>query len=173
MSAETEPRYRAAISELLRRATGMKTHCCPRKSAFGLRRAELLLALAILIIAPVSTPARFLDDELELYAAEQKRLIDDSNRPVSERARIALNLAGAFDRACGTAAPSTAASRLRWGQALAVLDDFSRKNPGHAETDPFTLQAAVYRWAQGQTWLRQAELDPADASATKKKILAR
>jgi hypothetical protein len=103
----------------------------------------------------------FADDELELYAAEQKRLINDATRPESERARIAINLAGALDRAA-QAAPSVDQRRRRWAQAVAVLDDFNGKNPKHAESDPFALQAGVYRWAEGQSWLEQALLEPAD-----------
>ncbi|HEX8200897.1 MAG TPA: hypothetical protein VF590_10435, partial [Isosphaeraceae bacterium] len=102
------------------------------------------------------------DDELEAYLAAQKRLIDDPRRTLAERARTALEMAGALDRAALRAEDSGRRHAL-WAEAAARLDGFTARNPGHSQAAAFALQAAVYRWAQARSGIQQLERTPTDA----------
>jgi hypothetical protein len=149
-----------------------RLHCRTSSGDPGKRHGIIVLptsmALGVCLLAGF---ARAVADELDVYAAEQQRLIDDSSRPIGERAKIAINLAGALDRSAQSASTADG-RRRRWSQARSVLDEFNRNNPGHASSDPFILQSAVYRWAEAQSWTRQAELDPADAAARARALRA-
>jgi hypothetical protein len=113
-------------------------------------------------VAP-SLPARQVPsaDELKEHLATLKRQADDATLPVVQREAVVLEMAGALDR---SAQRENVADQkgARWGQAVEILDAFNADNPGHPRTYEFKLQAAVYRWAQGQTWREFLDSSPAE-----------
>jgi tetratricopeptide (TPR) repeat protein len=128
-----------------------------------------LLGLFILLVVVGFVAASRAADELDLYADEQKRLIDDSARPIAERQRMALSLARTLDRAA-QGASSVEARRSRWSQAIAILDAFNSKNPRHSEADVFALQASIFVWAHAHSWIDQVEVDSGATAARRRAI---
>jgi TolA-binding protein len=124
------------------------------------------VALAIgLIAGPGSAgSARAQPEEIDAYLAAQTRVIEDAKRPLEERSRIAMETASALDRVAEKAAKD-ADRRSRWEQAAALLEQFEKRNPGHARSTLFAGQAAVYRWAIGRDWARAFADDPLDLQA--------
>jgi hypothetical protein len=104
------------------------------------------------------------DVELKRHLAEQQAQADDPSRPMPDRERVALGMAATLDRAAQAEATGEQ-RRARWAEAAAVLEGFNDRNPRHPQADAFALQAAVYRWARGQSWSQQAEFDPTDTRA--------
>jgi hypothetical protein len=103
-------------------------------------------------------------DELDQYLESRKRELDDATLPLNRREAAVLEMVGPLDRAA-QAATKPEQKDERWRQAITLLDDFNARNPGHPRAREFQLQAAVYRWAQGQSGLVGLDLNPADALA--------
>jgi tetratricopeptide (TPR) repeat protein len=114
----------------------------------------------VLALAP-SLPARQAPpgDELSDRLATLKRQADDVTLPIGQRETAVLEMAGALDRAAQR--ETTVDQReARWGQAVGLLDAFNSESPGHPRAYEFRLQAAVYRWAVGQSLRDLLELNP-------------
>lgn len=133
----------------------------------GRRRAWVFAMVVGLVIPAISATA----DELDRYLATIQRQIDDTSRPVAERKRLALEAAGALDRAAqdGRDAP---AARAAWERASGILEAFAGRleaaaaGEGEGESaNALRLQAAIYRWAQARTLFVVAALDPANPDA--------
>lgn len=99
------------------------------------------------------------DEELEQHLASLRRQVEDSSRPLILRAQLALEMAATLDRAAQNA-PSAEDRRANWQRAVALLDEFSRLNPGQPMAPQFEAQAAIYLWAKGVDFAREAELAP-------------
>lgn len=121
----------------------------------------LLPTLALLVAA---WPGPMQGDELEAYLSARRRVLDDPRRGVEERARTALEMASALDRAAG-AAETAGAARGRWSEAAEILEGFNARQPGHPRASTLAAQAAIYRWAVGRSWSDRLATDPADAEA--------
>ncbi len=136
---------------------------------FDQRLAMAFLLRGLVVIVLVASPnllahAQEPTNELDLYLATQRRLLDDPKRSIEERERIALEMAATLDRAASSST-TVEGRRNRWNTAIELLDDFSRRNPSHPKARSFVTQAAVYQWAVGRTWKDQAENSPSDAKA--------
>jgi tetratricopeptide (TPR) repeat protein len=105
--------------------------------------------------------------EIPAYIEEVRRQMADGRRKPEDRTQIVVEAAETLDRAArGAAAAPDRASR--WGQAVALIDEFLAAEPGNASGVNLALQAAIYRWAEGVAWLglwRQAPGDPASRKA--------
>ncbi len=105
-----------------------------------------------------------MDPELSGYVASRRKAMDDPARTVAERESVAIDVAATLDRAAWKSA-NAEVRRAEWAEARAVLDEFSSRNPDHPRSRTFSYQAAVYLWAEGQSWMRQAGRDPTDAAS--------
>jgi hypothetical protein len=103
-------------------------------------------------------------DELSQHLANLKRQAEDASLPISQRESVVFGSAETLDRAARKSRGGDE-KQARWGQAIDILDAFNTQNPGHPRIYEFQLQAAVYRWAQAQSWLDAAELSPSDSRA--------
>jgi hypothetical protein len=121
----------------------------------------------VLIVAPASFPAQepSAADELAQHLANIKRQVEDTSLPIGQREVLALGMAGTLDRAA-QAATEAEQRQAYWSQAVEILDSFNAQNPGHPRTREFQLQAAVYRWATGQSWGDLGDLSPGDERAS-------
>jgi len=99
----------------------------------------------LLILAALAAPA----DELDQHAAAQRKLIEDTRRPIAIRERLALELASALDRAAQSSTKLDE-RRRRWDEAISLLEGFNEQTRRHIQAEAFALQAAIYRWAIGR-----------------------
>jgi tetratricopeptide (TPR) repeat protein len=93
--------------------------------------------------------------------AELRATLSNASIPVEERARRALEGAARLDQAAQQAG-STAERRARWSSAVGVLDEFIAGNPEIEAASLIRFQAAVYRWAEGRSFVELADLSPSD-----------
>lgn len=134
-----------------------------------MRRRAAILSLIILgyafspVVPGAARPLRA-DEELEKHLADLRRQVENPATPIAKRERLALEAASTLDRAAQSA-PSAASRRGRWAEAIALLDGFRGRNPGHPQERELAFQAAVYLWAGARSWQQQVELDPTDRAA--------
>ena len=124
---------------------------------------RIAITSTICLIAATSALGQ-VDSELAAYAASRRQAMDDPSRTIHDREGVALEVAATLDRAAW-ASGSPEVRRGAWSEARAVLDGFSSRNLDHPRAGPFAFQAAVYLWAEGQSWARQAESGDAEAHA--------
>lgn len=129
----------------------------------------ILYALLGGLLAPSLTNAQ--PDELDAYLSARRRILEDPARPMEERERTALEMAAALDRNAGQAATAENA-RDRWSQAAAILETFNTREPKHPQATTFAAQAAIYRWAIGQSWAERSATNPTDVSARERAVRA-
>ncbi|MGZ3316681.1 MAG: hypothetical protein ACXU95_05185, partial [Isosphaeraceae bacterium] len=110
-------------------------------------------------------------DELSQHLATLKAQVEDTSLAIGQREALIQEMAGALDRAARGAAAADQRHE-RWARAVGLLDEFNSQNPGHPKTREFQLQAAVYRWAQGQGWREAGELNPGDSRAPREAAAA-
>src|SRR5208282_5218569 len=110
-------------------------------------------------------------DELAQHLATLKAQVEDTSLAVGQREALVQEMAGTLDRAA-RGAVAAGQRQERWAQAVGLLDEFNSQNPGHPRTREFQLQAAVYRWAQGQGWREAGELNPGDSRALREAAAA-
>lgn len=122
----------------------------------GRAAAIFILAWATFVGGLVPTLA---DDDLERRLATLRTQVENHSLGVEKREQIALEMATALDRAAQAASTSTE-RRKHWTEAINLLDQFEKANPGHAQSNQFRFQAAVYLWARGRLWADQWELAP-------------
>jgi hypothetical protein len=123
-----------------------------------------LLALSSAAMAASQPPvAPRNDDELKAHLATTQRRLDDESIDLGVRARLALECAGALDRAA-FASPAPEVRRARWSEAAQVLERFTERHPTHPEARAFPVQAAVYLWARARDEMRAARLNLADSA---------
>jgi tetratricopeptide (TPR) repeat protein len=127
-----------------------------------------LVKLLALTPLPAQEPAQ--GDEVGQHITSLKRQAEDASLPIGQRETVVAGAAETLDRAARRAAGDE--MQARWDQAIELLDGFNRQNPGHPRIFEFQLQAAVYRWAQGQSWRDAAELNPADARIKERAVAA-
>src|SRR5438132_11582162 len=117
------------------------------------------IALALASTATAQEPAT--DAELSRHVTTVRTQIADPALDPNRRGELVLELAGTFDRAAQSA-PDPEARRRRWAEAIDLLDRFAREHPDLTLVRQLRFQAAVYRWAQAQTWLQLAPFEPRD-----------
>ena len=124
-------------------------------------RRAIFFILVMVMIAPLRAQEADPDETGRHLAAMRARL-DDETIDLGTRADLALETAATLDRAA-RAEPKLDARLERWDAAVALLDDFSKKNDGLPRKRELNLQAGVYRWAEARAWHDQHALFPADA----------
>ncbi len=110
-------------------------------------------------------------DELSQHLATLKAQVEDTSLAIGQREALVQEMAGTLDRATRGAVAADQRQE-RWARAVGLLDEFNIQNPGHPRTREFQLQAAVYRWAQGQGWREAGELNPGDSRAPREAAAA-
>ena len=110
-------------------------------------------------------------DELSQHLATLKAQVEDTSLAIGQREALVQEMAGTLDRAARGAVAADQRQE-RWARAVGLLDEFNSQNPGHPRTREFQLQAAVYRWAQGQGWREAGELNPGDSRAPREAAAA-
>ena len=126
----------------------------------------LALAIGLALMVPCQ-----MDSELSAFVEARRKLADDPARPIADREAVALELATTLDRAAWSASSATV-RRSIWAEARGLLDGFSARNGGHPRSRAFAFQAAVYLWAEGQSWAKHAESSPTDREAVARAISA-
>jgi hypothetical protein len=104
------------------------------------------------------------DEELDKHLLDQRRQAENPNIDIDTRTRVVLEMTGTLDRA-GQVAGTPEGRRMRWTEAIQLLDRFGIQNPGNPRAQELKFQAAVYLWARGQSWQQQADLEPANHAA--------
>jgi hypothetical protein len=141
---------------------------CPLRCCLpGLVLAVFLFALPPALGAQEPAPA----DELSGHLATRKSQAEDPGLSIDEREAIIQELAELLNRAA-MGSKTVEQREARWGQAMALLDEFRDKNVGHPRAREFQLQAAVYRWAQGQGWQEILDLNPSSSRAREHAVWA-
>ncbi|MBV8486667.1 MAG: hypothetical protein JO161_00175, partial [Planctomycetaceae bacterium] len=131
----------------------------------------LAVFLFVLPPAPRAQEPAAAADELSKHLAIRKSQAEDSRLSLEEREAIIHELAEALDRAA-LVSKNIEGREARWGQAIELLDGFREKNATHPRAREFQLQAAVYRWAQGQSWREVLDLNPASTRAREATVRA-
>jgi hypothetical protein len=118
--------------------------------------------IALASAAAAQEPAT--DAELSRHLTTMRSQLADAAIDPARRRELALDMAGTLDRAAQASADPEA-RRRQWAEAIDLLDRFTRENPGLTLTRPLRFQAAVYRWAQAQSWLQSLPFDPRGTDA--------
>jgi len=121
--------------------------------------------------SPLRAQEREPGDELARHLATLKAQVEDTSLAIGQRESLVQEMAGTLDRAARGALAADQ-RQAHWAQAVGLLDDFNSQNPGHPRTREFQLQAAVYRWAQGQGWREAGELNPGNGRAPREAATA-
>jgi Tfp pilus assembly protein PilF len=106
-------------------------------------------------------------DELAQLLATLKRKAEDFTLAIGQREAIVQEMASALDRAAQRSS-DPGQKQARWSQAIDLLDAFRDHNKGHPRNREFQLQAAVFRWAQGQSWGEFSTLNPGDTRSAER-----
>jgi hypothetical protein len=80
---------------------------------------------------------------------------------LNRRQDLVLETAATLDRAA-QAASDPEVRRRRWAEAIDLLDWFTRENPDLPQVRQLRFQAAVYRWAQAQSWQRAGQAESSE-----------
>ena len=135
--------------------TGRETRSGPCRRDY--RVALVVAAAAMAQQQPLS------DSELSQHLTVVSTQIADTTIDPVRREELALDMAATLDRAAQSAADPEV-RRQRWAQAIDLLDRFGRDNPDLPLARQLRFQAAVFRWAQAQTWRQAAAFQPGDAT---------
>ena len=78
------------------------------------------------------------DAETDSHLASLRDRLEDRTIELPVREDLALEMTGTLDRSA-RAATSLEAKQARWDSAVALLDEFDRKNPDHPRKREFGL----------------------------------
>ncbi|RUL85553.1 hypothetical protein [Tautonia sociabilis] len=121
-------------------------------------------AILIAMLVPAQGPEPLDDREVRQLVDSTRRRFAEATLDREAGARLALDVAGRIDQAA-QAEPDAARRARRWDQAVELLDAFLAADPGSPMATAVDLQAAVYRWAKGRTWITQLDRFPGDSAA--------
>ncbi|QDV34291.1 tetratricopeptide repeat protein [Tautonia plasticadhaerens] len=127
--------------------------------------------LVAMLVPAVQDPDRLDDRQVRELVESARRRFVEASIDREERARDALDAADRLD-AAAQAEPEAGRRASRWDAAVDLLDALLMVDPGNPIADAVDLQAAVYRWAEGRTWIAQLERSPADPEARARAIEA-
>jgi tetratricopeptide (TPR) repeat protein len=119
--------------------------------------------------APPQEPAS--DEELSRHLTTVRSQIEQKTFDAPRREDLALEMAETLDRAA-QASPSPETRRRRWGQAVEFLDWYLTQDPDPPRAPQIRFQAALYRWAQAQSWTRTGALAPKDPKPRQEAVAA-
>jgi len=118
------------------------------------------LVLSLTLLAAQRTRWAAADeDDLDQRLSSVKRELEDPTLDLDRREQTALDMAVRLDQAAQEAQTSVD-RRKRWTEAINLLDAFEARNRGHARSDEFRFQSAVYIWARGRLWADQSGQAP-------------
>ncbi len=117
--------------------------------------------LIVTMVAALRQPMPVPDAELAQHLANVRAQLADPAINLIRREGLAQDMAGTLDRAAQTATDPEE-RRQRRGEAIDLIDQFTRANPELTLDRQLRFQAAVFRWAQAQTWMQTAEFEPAN-----------
>ncbi|MGP0067575.1 MAG: tetratricopeptide repeat protein [Isosphaeraceae bacterium] len=123
----------------------------------------LVVAAAAMAQQPLS------DSELSQHLTVVSTQIADPTIDPVRREELALDMAATLDRGAQSVADPEV-RRRRWAQAIDLLDRFSRDNPDLPLSRQLRFQAAVFRWAQAQTWRQAMLFQPGDSKLSERAI---
>jgi tetratricopeptide (TPR) repeat protein len=129
-------------------------------------RNSAIVALVVSVLAVVGvavsaqdTPS---DDELSRHLTTVRAQVEDRALHIARREELVLEMAATLDRtAQASSAPEV--RRRRWSEAIDLLDWFVKDNPGPPRERQLRFQAAVFRWAQANSWMQTWQLAPTDS----------
>jgi hypothetical protein len=117
--------------------------------------------LIVTMAAAAQPPTPTTDEELSQHLTTVRAQLTNPAIDLGRRELLAQDMAGTLDRAA-QAAPDREIRRKHWGEAINLLDQFTKANPDSGLERQLRFQAAVFRWAQGQTWIQAAAFEPAN-----------
>ncbi len=120
---------------------------------------ELWSFLVIVAAAVGQEPLN--DAELSRHLTVVRTQIADVTVDPVRREQLALDMAATLDRAAYSVADGEV-RRQRWALAIDLLDRFNQEHTGLPQARQLRFQAAVYRLAQGQSWLDASRFEPGD-----------
>ncbi len=126
-------------------------------------------ALVLAMAAAAQQPAPSSDSELAQHLATVRGQLANPALDLGRRAVLAQDMAGTLDRAAQRAADPEV-RRQRWGEAVNLIDQFTRENPELPLQRQLRLQAAVLRSAQAQTWVQAAAFEPTNPRHTERAV---
>ena len=112
--------------------------------------AEFWGLLVIVAAAVAQEPLN--EAELSRHLTVVRTQIADVTIDPLRREQLALDMAATLDRAAQSVTDPDV-RRRRWALAIELLDRFSKEYPDLPLARQLRFQAAVFRWAQAQTWL--------------------
>lgn len=117
--------------------------------------------LVVTMAAAVQQPAPLSDAELSQHLTTVRAQLANPALDLGRRESLAQDMASTLDRAAQSAADAEL-RRQRWGEAIELLDQFTRANPEAGLERALRLQAAVYRMEQARTWIQASAFEPAN-----------
>jgi len=114
------------------------------------------------VVVSVSAQEVENDDELSRHLTTVRAQVEDRELGLGRREELVLEMAGTLDRAA-QASPVPEVRRRRWSDAIELLDWFLKENPDPPRERQLRFQAAVFRWAQANSWQQTWLLAPADS----------
>lgn len=130
-----------------------------------LRQTTVVLSFACCLVAQIGRGQTVkkppLEGELRAHLERLQAKVDDRTLDVASRERIAMEMAGALDRAAQSS-NSAEARREHWERAVEVLDGFRERNPGQSLRRVFEVQGAVYLWASARSRIAPERVSEAD-----------
>jgi hypothetical protein len=134
-----------------------------------------IVALAWLGAAEIAAAASLqdpvADDELARHLTTVRSQVENTTLELDRREELALEMAATLDRAAQRASDPVA-RRLRWSEAIDLLDWFLQKNADPPRERALRFQAGVFRWAQGRSWADAAVVGSRDQEAQKQAVAA-
>ena len=117
--------------------------------------------LVVTMAAAAQQPAPVSEAELSQHLTTVRAQLVNPALDLGRRETLAMDMAATLDRAAQSASDPEL-RRKRWGEAIDLIDRFTRENPDAGLVRQLRFQAAVFRWAQAQTWVRAVAFEPAN-----------
>jgi tetratricopeptide (TPR) repeat protein len=118
---------------------------------------------SLLVVATAAVAQEPLNDaELSQHLTVVRTQIADVTIDPVRREQLALDMAATLDRAAYSIANGEV-RRQRWAQSIDLLDRFNHEHPNLPQSRQVRFWAAVYRMAQGQSWLDASHFEPRDS----------
>ena len=123
------------------------------------------------VVVSVSAQEPATDDELSRHLTTVRAQVEDQALNIARREELVLEMAGTLDRAAqSSTAPEV--RRRRWSDAIELLDWFLKENPVPPRERQLRFQAAVYRWAQANSWQQMWSLAPTESKLREQAVSA-
>jgi tetratricopeptide (TPR) repeat protein len=123
---------------------------------------SVLASWWVAAVAAMAAQEPATEAELSQHLTLVRSQIENGTFDLGRREELVIELGGTLDRA---AQRSTTAEvrRRHWSEAIDLIDGFLKVNLAPPRERQLQFQAAVYRWAQGQSWQDSLLLDPTNS----------